>query len=446
MFRPCTKTEDAPTDGQCCWQQGFHRCAERIFGIASVASIKPTEFLFSVRFRPATTTLERREFHGLYTYWVSFSPDNSHICLIDQKCFAPNSIAVFSRNSGHDQSPRLVLQATQWLRDFDPTDTNCSRAFWDDRKAFSLCFHTQHPLIAINTSTRLFLCKFEEGKSRSVLKELQKVLLTYCKGENAFGEVRPEVLNFGTPKTPLWQGSPISAIGGIWNPVKREISFSTCGQYIVSIDGSSSSAVIPLPPWALSPTTPSFKPGSTSRERRHPAQKLISRLHACESSEFALSNIGRPYNLSSQQRILTSNESAFDSNGQRSGFQISCADNAITLHQGQAKSSGKAPQSLLLTHLTQWVEENSDVSVKISSNSESSVQIVLNKVTDPWSGITEPADQHLPAIVTRDKMSIRERSIASEQYGDQTQRLEGVPRDFDKVSRIWNHDAPSPPD
>ena len=391
--------------------------------------------------RNMDTILERREFHGLYTYWVFFSPDASHICLIDQKCFAPNSIAIFSRNSGHDQSPRLVLQDTQWLRDFDPTDTHCSRAFWDDKKAFSLCFHTHHPLIAINTSTRVFLCKFEEGKSRSVLKEFLKVLLTYWEGENTFGEVRPEVLNFGTPKTPLWQGSPMFAIGGIWNPVKREISFSTCGQYIVSIDGSSSSAVFPLPPWALSSKTPLLKSGATSRESRHPAQALRSRLQASEAPETTLSNIDRQYTLSCQQRILTSNESAFDSNGQRFGLQLSCADNAITLHQDQAKSSGKAPQSLLLTHLPKWVEENSDVSVKISSNSESSVQIVLNKVTEPWSGITEPADQHLPAIVTRDKESIRERSIASGQYCDQTQKLEGVPRGFDKVSRIWHYDA-----
>ena len=396
--------------------------------------------------RNMDTTLERREFHGLYTYWVFFSPDGSHICLIDQKCFASNSIAIFSRNSGQDQSPTLVLQDTQWLRDFDPTDAHCSRAFWDDKKAFSLCFHTQHPLIAINTSTRVFLCKFEEGKSRSVLKEFQKVLLTYCEGENIFGEVRPEALNFGTPKTPLWQGSPMFAIGGIWNPVKREISFSTCGRYIVCIDGSSSSAVFPLPPWALSSKTPSLKSAPTSRERRHPAQALKSRLQASESPESTLSNNGRQSTLSSQQRILTSNESAFDSNGQRSGFQLSCADNAITLHQDQGKSSGRAPQSLLLTHLPKWVEENNDVSVRISSNSESSVQIVLNKVTEPWSRISEPADTHLPAIVTRDKLSIRERSIASGQYCDQTQKLEDVPRDFDKVSRIWNYNAPNPPD
>ena len=167
------------------------------------------------------------------------------------------------------------------------------------------------------------------------------------------------------------------------------------------------------------------------------------RVHASESPEPTFSNIGRHYTLSCQQRILTSNESAFDCNGQRLGLQLSCADNAITLHQDQAKSSGKAPQSLLLTHLPKWVEENSDVSVRISSNSESSVQIVLNKVTEPWSGITEPADQHLPAIVTRDKMSIRERSIASGQYCGQTQKLEGVPRGFDKVSRIWNYDTPN---
>ena len=326
----------------------------------------------------------------------------------------------------------------QWLREFDPMDTHCSRAFWDDKKAFSLCFHTQHPLIAINTCTRVFLCKFEEGNSRSDLKEFRKDLLTYCEGENTFAEVRPEVLNFGTPKNQLWQGSPMFAIGGTWNPVKREISFSTCGQYIISIDGSSSSAVFPLPPWALSSTTRSLKSDTTPQGRRYPAQAVKSRVHASESTESTLSNIGRQYTLSRQQRILTSNESTFDSNGQRFGLRLSCADNAITLHQDQAKSSGKAPQSLLLTHLPRWVEENSNVSVKISSNSESSVQIVLNKVTEPWSGITEPADQHLPAIVTRDKMSIRERSIASGQYCDQTQKLEGVPRDFDKVSRIWN--------
>ena len=396
--------------------------------------------------RNMDTTLERREFHGLYTYWVFFSPDGSHICLIDQKCFAPNSIAIFSLGSGHGQSPRLVLQDTEWLRDFDPMDTHCSRAFWDDKKAFSLCFHTQHPLMAINTSTRIFLCKFEEGRSRSELREFRKVSLTYCEGENTFGEVRPEALNFGTPKIPLWQGAPMFAIGGTWSPVKREISFSTCGQYIVSIDGNSSSAVFPLPPWALSSTTRTLKSDTTSQGRIYPAQALKSRVHASESPESTLSNIGRQNTLSCQQRILTSNESAFDSNGQRSGLQLSCADNAITLHQDQDKSSGKAPQSLLLTHLPKWVEENSDVSVRISSNSESSVQIVLNEVTEPWSGITEPADQHLPAIVTRDKVSIRERSIASGQYCDQTRKLEGVPRGFDKVARIWNYDAPNSPD
>lgn len=108
--------------------------------------------------------LDRWNFHGLYAYWVFFSPDGHDICIIDQICFAPNSIAIFSRDSRDGQAARLIVQEEQWLRDYDPQDAQCSRAFWDDRKAFNLCFHSHHPLLAIHASNRVFLCKFGEGK------------------------------------------------------------------------------------------------------------------------------------------------------------------------------------------------------------------------------------------------------------------------------------------
>lgn len=108
------------------------------------------------------TALDRREFHGQHTYWVCFSPDSRQVCLIDQTCFAPNSIAIFSQDSDRPAA-RLVIEQEQWLRDFDPQDAQCSRAFWDDRKAFNVCFHSQYPLLAIHASNRVILYKVEEG-------------------------------------------------------------------------------------------------------------------------------------------------------------------------------------------------------------------------------------------------------------------------------------------
>ncbi len=267
-------------------------------------------------------------------------------------------------------------------------------------------------------------------------------MLTYCE----VGHMFREVLDLGTSK-PQW-GQPKSRgifLGlGIpstpWSqPEPIEISFSECGEYVVASAGSSNPVVFLLPPWALSTKAPSTIVAQTLRERRNQAEVLESNAPVNESPEFMLSGFGQKKALSCQQEILTTHHNALDSNGQRSGLRISYADDSIRLYQDQAKDNGKDPGSLLLTYLPSWAGENVDVSVRTSNNLENTIQIVLSKATKPWSELSAPADQHLPAIVTRDKRAIRERSVASGQNFNQAKMLEdvsstGETADLDKTS------------
>ena len=274
-----------------------------------------------------------------------------------------------------------------------------------------------------------FYANSEKVSQAWILIPFRKPLLTYCE----VGHIFREVLDFGTSK-PQW-GQPKSR--GIflgleislspWSqPEPIEISFSECGEYVVASTGSSNPVVFLLPPWALSSNAPSTIVAQTLRERRNQAEVLESSAPVIESPKSTLSDFGQEKALSCQQGILTTHHNAFDSNGQRSGLRLSHADDSIRLHQDQARDNGKDPESLLLTHLPNWAGENVDVSVRNSNNLENSIQIVLNKATKPWSELSAPADQHLPAIVTRDKRAIRERSIASGQYCSQAKMLEDV--------------------
>ncbi|PON29017.1 hypothetical protein TGAM01_v202125 [Trichoderma gamsii] len=93
-----------------------------------------------------TTRRHRTSCHNIYTYWTCLSPDNRYICFVDQECGQPNTVAIISiAMATNDRDCRLeaspVAIRKMWLRVPDPNDTTCTRALWDDRKAFAMAFH-----------------------------------------------------------------------------------------------------------------------------------------------------------------------------------------------------------------------------------------------------------------------------------------------------------------
>ena len=210
-----------------------------------------------------------------------------------------------------------------------------------------------------------------------------------------------------------------------WFPNPREVSFSTCGKYIIAVTGSPHPTVLPLPPWAfpLKATSTAIPQDWREHRQQGEASEVIAPVAGLPGS--TVWNPAPRKSLSCQQGNLITQHNAFDPCGRISGLQISNSDNAIRLHRDQARKDGKDLESLLLTRLPNWGEVNIDVSIKRPSNSENHIQIILNKAAKPWNELVEAAAQNLPAIVKRDKQSILEENIASGHLHAQGNMLEG---------------------
>ena len=112
-----------------------------------------------------STRLDRGSCHGLYTYWVFYSPDEHFLCFIDQTCSNTNSLVLFTLHLGQKSMSNLTAQEQVWLRQHDPMDSQCLRAIWDDRKEFELCFHATYPLLAFSAAGSILLWNFNPGQS-----------------------------------------------------------------------------------------------------------------------------------------------------------------------------------------------------------------------------------------------------------------------------------------
>jgi hypothetical protein len=87
-----------------------------------------------------------------------------------------------------------------------------------------------------------------------------------------------------------------------------------------------------------------------------------------------------------------------------------------SLHVQAWPDRGNAHTSREITKLPSWAgPKSANISVRIPQDREEMVKIILNKAPQPWYGMSEPADTHLPAFIQRDQRSLDLSGLAIEE-------------------------------
>ena len=188
----------------------------------------------------------------------------------------------------------------------------------------------------------------------------------------------------------------------------NKISFSDCGEYVIAVQERANPFVFRLPSWSLTSKWVDSSLVDLQTVLANKDQMSTSRSHAFKLGETNIFSSGRLERRLGQEQMVRSSDKSLQSHVQEGKIEVSSNEGSVKLHRTHHQGIFRVKDSLLLTRLPAWAGvDDLDVDVKLPSRTDENVQIVLNKATKAWNDISEPVDQHLPAIVTRQKSSIQ---------------------------------------
>lgn len=355
----------------------------------SVASTRlPLETITNGHWRPKKEDLTTvTDAKGCFTknldqclYWTHFSPDSTSIFTLSlipnrSRCYLTVT-EIDSQLGGRISVGRSLNNLLVWKV--------------KDIVRAKQCFHPALTLIAFSLSDTVFLWTYNGKRpSRSL------ILYPY----NMDTVTDPGIAH-------LWSRTFPSEI--------QELGFSLCGQYLVvqqqqkqGQEQDSSPGIIRIPQHILAECTKVRNMPSSDEDDTYSA-------YASTSPHNSLSTTANFDAFSGQLIPSTSTMMSCPSGG--SQIQVSASQGKIQMALRTISPQGKTrSQDIELTKLPDsWANlDSSKITMQVPKTTEDVIQLILNKAAKPWYDLSEEVDVNLPAVIQRDKHTVRKRNLGS---------------------------------
>jgi len=175
------------------------------------------------------------------------------------------------------------------------------------------------------------------------------------------------------------------------------VSFSSCGEYLVTKQCPSSYAKIrPIPPHLLQSGTRVLRRCSKTP---NPAN---------EDALVKGPTFGSLGVLPASGELVRGEAISCGINGLAKGVRTIQSTENLELQLWQTGEAGESSKTIELTRLPEWDNiGNVEVSIHMPRSRDEIVRIILNKAAKPWNDFSEAPDTHLPAVIARDQRSLK---------------------------------------
>lgn len=191
-----------------------------------------------------------------------------------------------------------------------------------------------------------------------------------------------------------------------------EVHFSSCGKYVVITEqGNPSPEIIPIDVTLLQPSTFSVI-GNESAD-------INTNMIMITPTSGPIINAPN----TTAPKIMSASHTTVQAGGYSTGLNIVQSHTGISVRRWQGDAEGSSADVLQLTKLPNWSElQTSSATIGMPHSKDDAVRVILNKTAKQWSDMSEPADTHLPALVSRDTRTLQYASRALEE--EQRRQLE----------------------
>ena len=174
----------------------------------------------------------------------------------------------------------------------------------------------------------------------------------------------------------------------------EDVSFSSCGRYIVIKDLTSGVLVQPIPA-KIQPLNPMKKPSAPDKDVgvAKPTNRQLQPISSVPNDALL------------RQGGLNTNFSTATSG--TSGLSI-LSKGSVSIQRGGLGLGTAQGEVLELIKLPKWTEtETTAAAVRLPRTRDDRVSVIVNKSVQPWYELSDPATQHPPVVIHRDQRTLK---------------------------------------